>query len=401
MDIERIRGDFPLLNETDLVYLDNACQTLRPRQVIDAIVGYYEGYPACGGRSVHRLATRVSIAMDASRESIARLIGSPTPERLVFTKNCTEGLNMVARGLPFERGDVVLTTDIEHNSNSVPWLRLQADGRLERRCVPTSDDGVFDIEALEEAMTDEVRLISMVQTSNSTGTSIPVEEVVKVAHDHGALVMLDGAQAAPHCPIDLEALDVDIYSFSMHKMLGPSGVGVLYAKEDVLESMEPLISGGGAVSDTSYDHMDMLPPPERFEAGLHDYAGIIGSGAAAEYLMDVGMDNVCAHDAQLNSYATRRLMEIPSVSIVGPEDPALRSSILPFNVAGLNPPDVAMALDDIGGVLIRSGMHCCHAFFRSRGLRGAARASFYLYNSLEDCDRFADAVMELVRKLRL
>ncbi len=398
MDVQRIRDDFPFYSIHDLVYLDNACQTLRPVQVIEAMDGYYQEYPACGGRSVHRLATRVSIAMERARESVSRLVGNGDPDQLIFTKNCTESLNMVSKGYPLSRGDVVVTTDIEHNSNCVPWLQM-ADRGVRKRHVSTGEDGLLDLEAFKEAMTPEVRMVSMVHTNNILGTTIPARDVVEIAHDNGSLVMLDGAQAAPHIPVDVESLDVDFYAFSLHKMLGPSGMGALYAKEACLESMEPIIAGGGTVGMTSYDDMQLLPSPDKFEAGLHNYAGIIGSGAAAEYLMALGMDQVREHDIALNRYLSSLLRDLPGVRILGPEDPGLRSSILSFNVGGLNPHDVAMALDEIDGVLVRSGYHCCHAYFNAHGIKGSVRASTYLYNDRRDCERMAQALRTLIAKL--
>ncbi len=394
MDVERLRLDFPLYcsEDRDLIYLDNACQSLRPKQVIEAINEYYLEYPACGGRSVHRLATKVSIKVEEAREKVAAFIGCSDPSCIIFTKNCTEALNLVAKGFPFQKGDTVLTTDMEHNSNHVPWLQLAATVGIKHRYVRTPSSGIFDLESYEGALTPGVKMVSMVHTNNVTGTTIPAREVVRAAHDRKALIMLDGAQSAPHQPIDVEELDVDMFTFSAHKMLGPSGVGVLYAKRDVLERLQPLIGGGGSVGVTDYDKVQFLPPPEKFEGGLLNYSGVIGTGAAVDYLKKIGMEEVSAHEVRLNTIATDGLKDLPSISILEPQDPRQREGLLPFNIRGMASHDVAMIIDEMAKVQIRSGMHCMHPFFLSRKIDGCARASFYLYNTEEECRRFVEGV---------
>jgi cysteine desulfurase / selenocysteine lyase len=399
MDTDRIRGDFPTLSQGDKspVYLDTACQSLRPRQVMEAMDSYYYEYPACGGRSVHRLATQVSIKVEEAREKISDFIGSGSYEQVVFTKNATESINLIARGLGLKRGEAVLTTDMEHNSNHVPWLQLKRTEGVERVIVETPQDGSFDLEAFKLALTKNVKLVSVVQTNNVTGTTLPVKDICDISHDNGSLVMVDGAQSAPHMKIDVEDMDVDFFAFSMHKMLGPSGVGVLYGKADLLNNVEPLILGGGGVSLTTYDDVELLPIPERFESGLMNYAGIIGSGAAVDYLRAIGMDDVLEHDIECNRIVTEGLAGEDKIEVIGPEDPESRGSIYSFNVSGMRSHDVAMILDEMSGMMIRSGMHCVHPFFLKRKIDGAARASFYVYNNRSDCERFVQAVKEIVR----
>lgn len=396
MDVNSIRSDFPIFSseERDLVYFDNACQTFRPRQVIEAMNEYYETYPACGGRSVHRLATRVSIKLDEAREKVARFIGCDDPNCIIFTRGCTESLNMVAKGQLLKDGDHVLTTDMEHNSNHVPWVQVAKHQDIRHRIVSTPPSGIFDMGLFRDAL-DGVALVSMVHTNNVTGTTIPAGEIIKEAHDQGALVCLDGAQSTPHQRIDVEELDVDMFAFSSHKMLGPSGMGVLYAKMDILERMEPLISGGGGVGLTTYDRVEFLPPPERFESGLMNYSGIIGTAAAVDYLTRIGMDEVQEHERRLNDIVTGGLKDLSGISILPPADPALRSGIFSFNLQGMTSHDIAMIIDEMAKVLIRSGMHCVHPYFVSRGIDGCARASFYLYNTEEEARRFVEAVKEL------
>jgi cysteine desulfurase/selenocysteine lyase len=394
MDVAEVRKDFPLYSseEKRSIYLDSACQSLRPRQVIAAQEEYYTDYPACGGRSVHHLATQVSIKVDEARENIAAFFNAHRMEEIVFTKNCTEALNLVAKGLDLRRDDVILTTDIEHNSNHVPWLQLQKAKGIRRRFVKTPESGLFDIEAFKAAMSREVKVVSVVHTNNVSGTSVPVKTITEIAHEHGAIVLIDGAQAAPHKKVDVNDLDVDFYAASVHKMLGPSGLGILYGRQELLAKLDPLISGGGGVSLTDFDRADYLPPPERFEAGLMNYSGVIGAGAAVGYLMKLGMEEVEHHDRMLNHRATSKLKDVPALSLITPIDADHRGSILSFNIRGMASHDVAMVLDEIGEVMVRSGMHCVHPFFLARGMNGCVRASFYIYNTLEECDRFAELV---------
>jgi cysteine desulfurase/selenocysteine lyase len=393
MDVNRVRKDFPLYQQASPpIYLDSACQSLRPRQVIEAMDEYYCAFPACGGRSVHRLATEVSVRMDRAREEIAAFVGARDPECVVFTKSATESLNTVAKGLRLRKGERVITTDMEHNSNHVPWVLLARERGIRRGIVPFSALEQGDLEPLKEELEKGARLVSVVHTNNVDGSTIPLEAVVELAHDRGALVMADGCQTAPHSPLALDRTDVDLYAWSMHKMLGPSGMGALYGKREVLEGIEPLVTGGGAVAITSYDSAELLPVPERFEAGLQNFAGIIGSGAAVRYLREVGMEEIVEHEHRLNALATEGLSAIEGLSILGPPDPRRRGGILSFNLRGMLPHDVAMILDEIASVLIRSGMHCVHPYFAARGMEGCARASLYLYNTEEEMRQFVEAV---------
>ncbi len=399
MDVGRIRKDFPLYDKDPegLVYLDSACQSLRPRQVIEAMDQYYTSYPACGGRSVHRLATQVSLKVDEARETIARFIGAESELEVVFTKSCTEALNTVAFGLNLERGDVVVTTDAEHNSNHVPWMELAETKGIIRRFCRSTKDGLFDMEAFNNTMDRKVKVVSMVHTNNVNGVTIPVREISELAHDHGALMVVDGAQSAPHMHLDMERMGIDLFGMSIHKMLGPSGMGVLYGRAEHLKMLRPLMSGGGSVLETSYDHATYLPPPEKFEAGLLNYAGIIGAGAAVEYLRGVGMDEVQEHGHRLNRIMTGGLRHLEEVRLLDPIDPDKRGSICSFNVKGLTSHDVAMFLDEIGQVMIRSGSHCSHPYLTSIGLDGCARASTYIYNDEMDAKRFVDCVERMVK----
>ena len=395
MDVSSIRKDFPTIRNGKGVYLDSACQSLKPDCVIEKIVEYYSEYPACGGRSVHSMGTRVSMGMDETREKLASFFGCDDPNEFVFTKNTTEGMNTIARGFGLKRGDAVITTDVEHNSNHVQWLEMSNDIGIERRYCRTSFTGEFDIERFKELMDGKVKLVSMGHTSNVTGCTIPVKEIVEIAHDHGAAVAIDGAQSAPHMPVDLKDLDVDFFCASLHKMLAPTGVGIMYGKKERLKELKPLIYGGGIVGLTTYDSVKISPAPEKFEAGLENYSGIIGSAAALDYLTKVGMKNIADHERRLQRRIQDGIKDMDCLSIVGPEDPDKRGGVFSFNIEGLNSHDISMMLDNMDSIMTRSGMHCAHPFFISRNIDGCARASVYLYNDDSDIDRFITALKKL------
>ena len=402
MDTARIRKDFPILErEIDgkrIVYLDSACQTLRPRQVIEALTRYYEEFPACAGRSVHKLATSVSIEMDGARERIAEFVNASRREEVCFTKNCTEGLNIVLFGLGLKRGDAVITSDREHNSMHVPLLTMREEVGIRYDRVPSKADGTFDMERFSEMLRRaKAKLVAMCHTSNVNGTTIDAREVSRIAHEEGALVLFDGAQYAPCGGVDLKRIDADFYAFSCHKMCGPSGVGVLAGKHELLSKLKPLCYGGHGVSSVSRSRAELMPAPERFEAGLQNYAGIIGAGVAADYIRSIGREEIVSHLAALNALATDGMGKHPQVDILDPKDSAKRGGILGFNLKGYNPHDVAMMLDHSDSIMIRSGMHCAHTWFEDRGMaNGSARASFYIYNDRGDIDRFVAAVSRMI-----
>ena len=395
MDVQSIRGDFPTIRNSNSVYMDSACQSLKPDCVIDAVMRYYTEFPACGGRSVHSMATSVSIGIDESREKLAEFFNYDDPQCFTFTKNCTEGMNIVAHGFGLRKGDAVLTTDVEHNSNHVQWIQMAEDVGIRRRSCKTSREGVFDIEEFKRSLTKDVKLVSLGHVSNVTGCAVPLKEVVEIAHDRGVPVLADGAQAAPHKRVDLKDLDIDFYCASLHKMLAPTGVGMMFGKMDFLKKLKPMMGGGGIVGLTTYDSIKVSPPPEKFEAGLSNYSGIIGVKYALEYLQKIGMDEISKHEAMLQKRIQKATEDVKGLSIVGPEDPELRGGVFSFNIDGLNSHDIAMMLDNMGGVMIRSGMHCAHPFFVSRNIDGCARASVYLYNDEKDADRLSELLVKI------
>ena len=341
------------------------------------------------------MATRVSIAMDDTREALCDFFHGECPEGFVFTKNCTEGLNTAAYGIGLKKGDTVVTTDTEHNSNHVPWLFLHENLGVNRRMTRSTKDGEFDIDSFIDCMDSTVKVVSVQHCNNVTGCTVPVKAVTEIAHDKGAKVIIDGAQSAPHMPVDLKRIDADIYCMSVHKMLGPSGMGVMYGKQEVLKELRPLTLGGGTVGLATYDSVNLAPVPDRFEAGLHNYAGIVGTKAAVDYLKAVGMDEIEAWDNKLMHRITSNLEDVRNLHPVGPSDPDRRGSVFSFNIDGLASHDIAMMVDSMAGVMIRSGMHCTHPFYVSRGVDGSARASVYLYNNLEEIDIFTDTVRKI------
>ncbi len=384
----KVRDDFPVLkrrvNGRPIIYMDSSCMSLRPRQVIDAVTEYYEMHPVCGGRSIHELGEEVTIKVDRAREAVAHHINA-SPDEIVFVKNTTEAMNTIAKGFPFEKGDKVLLGGAEHNSNIVPWRQVAGTKGIEVLRTPLNDDVTISLEGYKAELEKGVRMVSMVHTSNLNGYTVP-DDVIRLAHDAGALIALDGAQSAAHLPIDVKEMDVDLFAFSIHKMLGPTGVGVLYGKAEVLAQIEPLIAGGGTVVSAGHWDHDWEAVPDRFEGGLQNYAGIIGAGAAMDYLRDIGMENIHDHELALNRRATKGFEDIDDVHIFPPSDADLRGGILSFTVEGVSSHDVAMLLNEIASIMVRSGHHCVHSYFHDSPIDNTVRASFYLYNTEEEVD---------------
>ncbi len=396
------RSDFPALRRrrgrSPVHYLDSACMSLVPTPVLRAMEEYYRYYPGCAGRSLHRFSEEVSHRIEAAREGFARFLGTRDPASIVFVRNATEAINLVGRGLSLRRGDRVLVSDQEHNSNLVLWQRLRAERGVGLDVLALPDDGSFDLAALEAALARGVTLVSLFHTSNLDGRSLPVREIVERAHAHGARVLLDGCQAAPHVPVDLARIGADFYALSAHKMLGPTGTGVLAAAPGALDGLAPLIVGGETVEWTTLTDHALRPPPHRFEAGLQNYAGVLGAHAALGYLEAAGRDTLAAHDRRLNERASAALRENDRVHVIGPAEPAARPSILAFTLDGVDPNDAALFLDAGYGVLVRSGRHCVHSWYDRRGLTGNVRASFYLYNDATDVDALVRGVDELLTR---
>ena len=419
--MEKFRADFPALHQTrnglPPVYFDNACTTLVPQPVIDSINEYYTRYPACGGRrSHHWFASEVTRRINRSRERLAEFVNAESGAEIIFTLNTTQAINMVALGLRFEPGEVVLISGAEHNSNLLPWLRLQQNGGVRVEHLSAAESEQFDLAAFEDRLRKSpVRLISLAWTSNVTGSTLPAKEIIAAAHRHGALVLLDGAQTVPHQNVDVRAQNVDFLAFSLHKMCGPRGVGVLYAKKEFINSppggpnaLEPVILGGGNAIDTSFENYQLLEGPERFEAGIPDYPGQIAAGAAVDYLQSVGMERIREWEENLNRYLSARMREqyeqLGWLEILGPKEPERRGGILTFSVRRPNAVGIAEDLDRASNIMIRDGVFCAHSYFNDRygntwlhpkthrDHRMVYRVSFYFYNTPQECELFLDAL---------
>ena len=401
MNVKKIRQDFPILNRKingqPIIYFDNACMTLKPKQVIDAINDYYLDYSACAGRSIHKLGSEVTIRYNEARDKIRKFINARESREIIFTKNTTESINLLARSLKFKKGDIILTTDREHNSNLIPWHIQKKLRGVNHKVVKSNEDNTFNLERFENLMSNKVKIVSMVHTSNLDGYTIPDNEIIKIAHDYGALVLLDGAQSAPQVSINVQKLDVDFFAFSIHKMLGPTGIGVLYGKYNLLKNLEPFMVGGNTVEKSTYNSYSLLDSPEKFEAGLQNYAGAIGASAAAEYIMKIKKENIGEYIYKLNSYISSEIINIPGINIIGPADPALRGGIISFNIENYEPHNIAIFLDEVN-IMVRSGVFCVHSWFDAHNIKGAVRVSLYVYNTIEECRILIDKINEFFGK---
>ena len=396
-DVEEIRRDFPILGrrigDKKLVYLDNAATSQKPRQVIQALTEYYERHNANIHRGVHRLAEEATAAYEEARQKVARFLGAPDTTGLVFTRGTTETINLVAYawGRKFLReGDEVVLTEAEHHSNLVPWqLATQATG-AKLRFIPILEDGTLDLEEAQRLIGARTRLVGCIHASNVLATINPVGKLAELAHEAGALMLVDGAQSAPHLPVDVKALECDFFACSGHKMLGPTGVGVLWGRPEILEEMDPFLGGGEMIREVHLDHSTWNDLPYKFEAGTMNIAQAVGLGAAVDYLDDLGMQYVREHERRLGEYAYRRLSEIEGITLYGPERD--RTGLVSFSLPDVHAHDLSQLLDE-EGIAIRSGHHCTQPLMRRLGVAATARASFYLYNTDEEVDTLVAALL--------
>jgi len=405
---EEIKKDFPLLARTvrggrPLVYLDSGATSQKPYQVLDAEREFYERHNAAVHRGAHLLAEEATDAFERARATVASFIGA-APGEIVFTKNATESINLVAYSLSnaatagpeAERfrvgpGDEIVTTEMEHHANLVPWQQLCRRTGAALRWFGITDEGRLDLSNLEELITERTKLVALTHQSNVLGTIPPVERIVARARQVGALVLLDAAQSVPHQPVDVTALGVDFVAFSGHKMLGPSGIGVLWGRRELLEAMPPFITGGSMIEVVRMEESTFLPPPQRFEAGVPMTAQAVGLAAACDYLSALGMDKVQAHEETLTGYALEKLGQLPGVRIIGPRSTEARGGAVSFVVDDLHPHDVGQVLDELG-VAVRVGHHCAWPICRRFGIPATTRATFYVYNTLADVDALAEGV---------
>jgi len=403
IDVRRVREDFPILARSvhgrPLVYLDNAATTQKPRSVIDALVHYYENYNANIHRGLHTLSEEATARYEEVRLKTARFIGAPASQSIVFTRNTTEAINLVAHawGRKYLRpGDEVLLTIMEHHSNLIPWQLLARNTGAKLRFVDIDDEGRLLWDDFERLLGPRTRLVSVTHMSNVLGTINPVKDIAELAHSRGALVLVDGAQSVPHLPVDAGALDCDFLAFSAHKMLGPTGVGVLYARPGLLEEMDPFLGGGEMISRVLLEESTWNDVPWKYEAGTPNIADVIAFGAAIEYLEGLGMDAVRAHEKEITAYALRALAKVPQVVVYGPRDVDARGGVVAFNLGDLHPHDLGTVLDRYG-VAVRAGHHCAQPLMRRLGCVATARASFYVYNRLDEVDALVEGVAEADR----
>jgi cysteine desulfurase / selenocysteine lyase len=397
LDPEVVRKDFPILETRmrgkRLVYLDSANTSQKPRQVIERIVEFYEHENANIHRAVYELAERSTAAYEGARSKCANFIGAPGPRSIVFTRGTTESINLVryswARS-SVKEGDEVLVTEMEHHSNLVPWQLLTQETGAVLRHLPVGDDGMLRLDLLDEFITDRTKLVCVGLMSNVLGTINPVRELADAVHAVGGLILVDAAQAAPHMPVDVAQLDADFLAFSSHKMCGPTGAGVLYAREHLLEEMPPFHGGGEMIREVFSDHSTWNEIPHKFEAGTMNIAQAVGLGAAIDYLESLGMESVRAHEMELTSYALERFRSV-GVEVHGPFDVNKRGGAISFNVADVHPHDLATIVDQ-EGVCIRAGHHCAQPLMRRLGVPATARASLYIYNTRDDIDVLVGAL---------
>ena len=402
MDWNRIRSDFPILDQQvhghPLVYLDNAASSQKPRSVIQTLSHYYERDNANVHRALHELSNRATEAFEAARKKAAHFIGAASEDEIIVTRGTTEGINLVANTWGTQNlraGDVILITGMEHHSNIVPWQLLAQRTGATLKYIPVLDDGTLDAAAIETLLTEQVKLFAFVHISNSLGTINPAKELIARAKAVGAVTLLDGAQSAGHMPIDVRDLGCDFFVFSGHKMCGPTGIGVLYGRMALLEAMQPWHGGGEMILSVSMESSTYKAPPHRFEAGTPDISGVIGLGAAIDYLQAIGLENIQRHDHNLANYAMQRMSEVPGIRILGPQN-GHRGALVAFHLDFAHPHDL-VEFANSHGVAMRGGHHCTQPLMKRFKVPGTTRASFYFYNTLEEINSLVE-VLFLARK---
>ncbi|MFD3257789.1 cysteine desulfurase [Paenibacillus lentus] len=393
-----IKEQFPILNQEinghPLVYLDSAASSQKPRKVLDALKHYYEWDNANVHRGVHTLGSRATDDYESARERVARFIGAERTEEIIFTRGTTTALNLVAFSYGasvLSEGDEIVITPMEHHSNLIPWQQLALKTGADLKYIPLQPDGSVALADVESTVTPKTKIVAMAYVSNVLGVVNPVKQVAEIAHRHGAVMVVDGAQSTPHMKVDVQDLDCDFYTFSGHKMCAPTGIGVLYGKKRLLEAMEPIEFGGEMIDDVGLYESTWKELPYKFEGGTPIIAGAVGLAAAIDFLEEIGMDEIHRHETKLAAYSIERLSEIDGITIYGPREREV--GLITFNLDDVHPHDVATVLD-AAGIAIRAGHHCCQPLMRWLEASATARASFYLYNTEEDIDRLADALIQ-------
>jgi len=402
-DPSLIRDDFPALrrkvNGQPLIYLDNAATTQKPRQVIEAIKNYYENFNANVHRGVYKLSIESTQLYEDARRIVADFIGARSWREVIFTRNATEGINLVAYAYALHslrEGEKIVLTEMEHHSNIVPWQNIASIIRAKIHYLPVTDDGYLRMDLLDKYLKD-ARIFSFTHASNVLGTINPVTDLVKTAKEYGAVTLIDGAQSVPHMPVNVSDIGADFYVFSGHKMLGPLGIGVLHGNRKLLEEMNPFLGGGEMISEVSFEKSSWNEVPWKFEAGTPSVADAIGLAEAVKYLSKIGMVNVRKHELKITSYAYQSLLEIPKIKLLGPEDSEMRTGLVSFTLADIHPHDLAEFLDKKYGVAIRAGHHCAMPLHTKFGLTATARCSFYIYNTLDEIDVFSAGLKDALK----
>ena len=407
LDLTAIRNDFPILQrrvgEHQLVYLDNAATSQKPRQVIDSIVDYYHSYNSNEHRGVHTLSMEATDHYEEARQKVSKFLNAQSPETIVWVRNTTEAINLVSytwAQTHLSAGQDIVLTEMEHHSNLVPWQHLAKTRNLNLKFIPVKDDGLLDLEVAKTLIGPNTGLLGLIHMSNVLGAINPIKELSQLAQSVGAAVLVDAAQSVPHIALDVQDLDCDFLAFSGHKMLGPTGIGVLYVKPTILDQMDPFLRGGEMVRNVSFETATWNDIPMKFEAGTPNIADAIALGAAIDYLEDVGLQNIHDHEQTLTEQAVFELDKLEIVNSVGPRDFAVRGGIVSFDIPNLHPHDLGTFLDHLG-IAIRTGHHCAMPLVRDRlGLVATARASFYLYNSSEEVEQFIEGVKGAIRYFR-
>ena len=407
-DVAKIREDFPILHRQvdgrTIAYLDNAATTQKPKQVIDTLLNYYTNYNANIHRGIYRISEEATAAHEEARAKIARFINARSPQEIVFVRGTTEAINLVAQSwgrANLGPGDGIILTQMEHHSNIVPWQLLCREKHSHLKYVGITDDGHLDESDYQMQLeNDGAKLVTVSHASNVLGTINPVREMIRDAHKHNSRVLVDAAQSIPHMPVDVQDLDCDFLAFSGHKMCGPTGIGVLYAKKELLESMPPFHGGGEMIREVHMYESTWKDPPYKFEAGTTNIAGAIGLGAAVDYLNHIGMRKIRLHEQELTRYAIDHLSRIKGISIYGPKDPSQREGVVSFNVGDIHAHDMATLLDE-DAICVRSGHHCAQPLMERLGVSATTRASFYLYNTEQEVNRLVESLEKAKKVFKL
>lgn len=402
-NVESVRKDFPILKrkikEKPLVFLDNAASSQKPTQVIQAITNFYENHNANIHRGIHTLSEEATALYEGAREKIAKFIDAPETKGVIFTRNTTEAINLVMYTWGRQNiaaGDEIVLSALEHHSNLVPWQMLAKEKGATLRFIELTGDGLIDMDSAREVIGEKTKLVSITQMSNVLGTITPIRELAKLAHSVGALIFVDGAQGVPHLPTSVQELDCDFLAFSFHKMLGPTGVGVLWGRTDILKKMPPFMGGGDMIAAVWREKSRYNELPWKFEAGTPNFADVVASGAAVDYLQALGMNNVRDHEIEMTEYALAKFAQVKGATVYGSKDPTKRGGVISFNIDGVHPHDLGQIMDE-SGVAVRAGHHCCQPLMRDLDVMGTARISFYIYNTKEEIDFFFKALAEAER----